>query len=392
MLTISTAPANSVLPSGNPIWFKVTTDSPLTSTLRLIAVVYFRPSGGSFAELTTLTLAYSSAATTVFDIHETLAAALPVKPINYYNSQTQDISHIGKFYISFYEIEVPDPTPLADPIDSSTYVVVRASLNFIQGSEASNFDYQTKYSLRFLSDMPRIRTITQRQPIAFSYANFDTETADIFVRLLVSWKDGHTETLDTEHVGAYGVLNSHIFDEEYFVELYSESTITRISASLISVTGEVESVMDNFIFVYKSNQRARHFIYLNNLGGLDFITCTGLLDQSFSNQSDKTQNLITVNDYGSQDASIIESNFQVNTKYKVNTGMKSRGEIDVFLSFFYSPQTLLFIKNELEEGSKFWYYPVTKKIDSSYRKDKDYTNALTFEFQIAQVQSTQFPL
>jgi hypothetical protein len=385
--SFTNTPAKNVLLSHNPMWFTVSTDTTLTAKLRLNVEVYVSTDFATYSLLSTLLLAYNPfTSTCIFDVRKLIDDAIDIPQLGFYNG-IGATPIVVKYYLKATEINLGEGSALGAEVVSSQFFAVKGGSNYFAASEASNYNYAEYYQNKFLTNMPKSRKVAREQALCFSFGNFlDTATTrDFRLKWLLSWDDGFSvnayfDSLATE----FGKINTFVFDDSLFEGYNSnpDAKLKRISNTLVVIDAGVETILDNITYTYEEAppKRSRHFIWLNNLGGYDFLTCTGILEQSMEVKADLFQKVVSKNDYNSQEVDLGEVNFETDIRYKINTGMKNAGEIDGFLPFFVSKQTFLYRKDLTEVGSLFWFIPITKKQEGPYRKDRDYSYALGFEF------------
>lgn len=390
MLTIF-APTATVILSQNPMFYQVTTDTTLTSLLRLNATIHARSNEvDSWETITTLQLTYSPFnATTVFDIRSIVSNLLEIAALVGPDTALVDSTHSKQIKLSLFETNLGSDTPLDTAIETDPFWCIKGITDFLKASEASNYNFQEAYLNKFLSQMPRTRTVYFGQPFCVSFANL-SETIDTYVfRCFVFWENGEDDLIQETVTLDFGKIKTFVCDDSLFtIPTGPFQKVKRVQLKLYS---EADDELDSFTFNYQSFSRTRHFVYLNNLGGYDFLTCTGLLEQKIKTEAKTIATTVYQNEYTSQQPDNLEVDFRVDSVYKINTGMRTRAEIDSFLAFFYSPQAFLFVKNGTET-SDFWYIPVSKKLAATYRKDKAYEHAISFEFQTLFNPKTAYPL
>jgi hypothetical protein len=381
------APANSVLLTRNPMWFTVVTDTTLTAKLRLNVAVYVSTDFATYTLLSNLLLPYNPfTSACIFDVRKLIDDAIDIPQIGFYNG-IGATPIVAKYYLKATEVNLGDGTALGAEVDSEQFFAVKGGSNYLAASEASNYNFAEYFQTRFLSNMPRKRSIVHGQAIALSFGNFllPASTKVLRVKVSITWDDAFTSIQNFDSTAhAFGVIKTFVCDETIFdgINPNADALITRLSVSLVEFADAIETVLESITYLYVDApaKRSRHFMWLNNLGGYDFLTCTGILEQSMEVEADLFQKVISKNDYNSQEVDMGEVNFETEIRYKINTGMKNAGEIEGFLYFFVSKQAFLYRKDLTEDASLFWFIPVGKKQDGAYRKDKDYTHALGFEF------------
>jgi hypothetical protein len=400
-ITLELQPSFGVIPSGNPMWFRVATDTALSAILRLNVAVYYRADTSDvYALLTTLSLPYDPFTSTVsFDVRKLIDAS-----IDYPDLQT-DFLYLNRvsvqFYLELYETVLPDDTPLAASVESNEFFAIKAVTDRIRASEQSFYRFSDRYKFRTLTEMPRTRKIFGDNAIVISWINLIDSTPETYYRFdfLAKYENddqltsSSSVTLPYAYSGNFYFLPSQI--ESFLGPPPAGVPLRSLSITVSAETApDVFTQMDSFLYLWQSEpaRRMRHFIWRNNLGGLDFITCTGLLEQKFGSKYDIYQKTIPQNDYTAQQPDLGISNIVPSNAYKINTGMKTRGEISSLLSMFYSKQQFLFDPDANEIDAAFWFIPIFSKLDGTYRKDKDYTQALPFEFQLGFNANTHYTI
>jgi hypothetical protein len=396
--TIVTEPSTPILLSGNPMWFTFSTTTPLTAILRLNVQIWYRfNASGAYQLLITLALPYSPfTSTTLFNVQKEIDDLIQIPPLGFYNGVATTPIKV-EFYLTTFEVNLGNDTHLGGNVSTSNYYAIKGKTDRIKASELSAYHYAEYYQNKFLTNMPKKRTIVRDQALAFSFGNFinPSSTRTFRIKWLLTYDDGYSVNAFFDSLlHEYGTVRTFVFDESLFAGYNPNplAKLSRISNTLVLMPAD--TVLDNITYTYEQapSKRSRHFIWLNNLGGYDFLTCTGILEQAMSVEGDLYQKTVAKNNYTSQETDLAEANLQPEIQYKVNTGMKTKGEIEGFLPFFLSEQTLLYRKDLTENASNFWFIPVGKKTDGTYRKDKDYLNAMGFEFFPLFVTNTPYVL
>lgn len=389
------APTPSVILSGNPMFYQVTTNTTLTSILRLNATILARANvSDSWETITTLQLTYSPFnATTVFDIRSIVSNLLDVSELPAPSTDWVNSVHSKQIKLSLFETNLGSETPLDDATETDPFWCIKGITDFIKASDASNYNYQEAFTAKFLTEMPKTRDAYFSQPFCVSFANLSLAgTAVTYIlRVFIFWENGEDDLIQETIELDFGKIKTFVCDDSLFdIPAGPPQRVKKVQVKLFS---DADVQLDALTFNYREApaKRSRHFIWLNNLGGYDFLTCTGLLEQKLKSEGTIIATTVYQNDYTSQQADNIEVNFRSDTSYKINTGMLTRAEVDAFLHFFASPQSFLFAKNGLE-NTDFWYLPVSKKLSASFRKDRNYENAVSFEFQTLFNPKTSFPI
>lgn len=389
MIALINSPASDILPSGNPMWFSVVSYTPITAFLRLNVGIY--ATNYDYATpllITTLQFAYNSVNPVLdFDVHSIINSLLKLDKI-YLNSLGETLP--VKFYLSFYETNIPDNTPLATAITSNTYYAIKAVLNRANASELSVYSLKTRFRDKFLTEMPKQRNVYGDNPIAISFPNF-TQAGYYNIEIHFSIKYDDDSFFYTQYLIAptYGKFVDIIYTPSGLNSTVKKPRLMVVSVYLPGSSLPLDAVIYNFI--YTPVNRQRHFIFRNNLGGLDFFTCTGLLEQKLSGGSDLYARTIPKNNYNSQESDLGIVPSDAYNSYRINTGLKSKKEIENMLYFFSSPQRLLY-NQDPTETAYFKFIPVNSKLNAGWRKDKDQLHALTFDFELAFNSKTHFPI
>lgn len=375
------------------MWFRVATTTPLTAKLRLNVEVLARPNGsGSYTSITTIQLSYSpTESDSVFDIRKIVHDILPISQLT--TDLQQSPANTRQIKISAYETELGDGTPLATAIESTPFWAIKGATDYLKASEISNYLYSEYYLNKFLSDMPRTRTVFRNQPIIVSYANFNNAFQYLRFSLVAKFEDDVEEEYLLDSGLNPGKITTLYFDEELLAATNPGVPIKYITCKVFDINStpvQLDAITCHY--AEAPARRSRHFIWLNNLGGYDFLTCIGLLEQKIKVEGTTYATTIAKNDYNAQESDFSETDFESVTTWKINTGMKTAQEINSFLNFFPSQQAFLFVRNASESGSDFWFLPVTKKVSATFRKDRNYENSLSFEFAMLFNPKTPYPI
>lgn len=384
-LLITVAPVNSFRLSKSPMWYTIQTDSVLDAKLRLNAEIQRREStADSFATIATLQLTYSpDNLATIFDISQIVDDSFELPKITAFNA-IFDPKITANFRVKIYETMVGDPTPLATEIYSDEFFAILGRQDFLRSSEASAYSFATFFASKFLSYMPRRRKIAKGQAMSFSFANLlDGNPHSYEIEFTIKFSDGTTDYLVLD-IGSlsFGAARTILFDEEYFISLYPtpEDFITKITANL-NLVDTTPVLLDQFVFdvIELPHGRSRHILWLNSVGGLDFLTCKGILKQSLKTEPQIFEKGIALNDFGSQDTTRTFLQSIPQMSFSANTGLCQKGEIEAFISIFGTLQAFYFQKNEVETLD-FWFVPIVATASGVVREDDDFLFALDFDF------------
>lgn len=214
------------------------------------------------------------------------------------------------------------------------YRALAGGLNPLEYPDNTDFITQLPTTKRLLTWWPDQKEVAPDQPEFISWLNAGATAKNIGLRVLVNFTDGTSETItpipaDTNHTVKSGEL-VHVPVGYTALDLAAvdvAKTVLDWTVTLIDDTGTpvLMSVSRTYILDSYAQRQTRYLIWLNSLGGLDTLRCTG--QRSITRRvSKETYTKYLADDYtalaGQADALLTDDQYE----HRLDSGFMSAAE------------------------------------------------------------------
>lgn len=208
---------------------------------------------------------------------------------------------------------------------------------------------------KFLTHLPDVQKVHPRQPVklwvkshlwAYIMTNFTIQG---------HYSDGSVDTINHEP----GFFGDHIFEITLQPELLELALVKENGSRLIRYTfqwsgGSVTSPVKTFILDWQPKEYCNYLFFLNPIGGIDCIWLSGGAEPGHNTTSVQAKSQLPKG--AKQKDHSVQVSKNTRMSWKINTGHKSREEIEALIDLFSSEKVWLLYDAEILNNAKL--YPV----------------------------------
>jgi hypothetical protein len=296
------------------------------------------------------------------------------------------IEYTVNFEEKYSEADTSDASPT-----SFTGIAIKGGINFESFPDDTDFfDNYLTDTKKFLTWLPEKMKISRLQPITLYFYNYTEGTLnELILSITAKLFNGTTVTTGSDSLNITTALAAKDIlivpcgpESIDLFSLFPGSEVLEYTVSLdnhgTQVSEERTFVIDRII---RSNDRI--FSYLNSLGGVDHILCTGKAENKGEYSGSVAQREVALDltsnaaSYNRMNPQFFDYNLRENILKKVHSGPKTLREIDCFRDFRLSP-----FKMEYLLLSSPKYVPILfDGKTNTYPKDKDSAPAFDFSYR-----------
>lgn len=215
-------------------------------------------------------------------------------------------------------------------------------------------------SSKLLSNLPVIRNTIYSTPQYLYVYNYSGTSSSLLQNITINYTDGTSFALTLYNVTPAGTKNIFRFQagaDQLALNIFNPTKVVRSytvaikrntpNVTLASVTYNV--IPDQFFQI-------KTFLWENNYGAFETLLCTGDVKRVVSTEKDTFRKNIQKN-YSPAAGQYFSDFIQAGDEYEVNTGYKTKAEIDALAEmfsnkYFYLVGSSSFIKCDLVPGSQ----------------------------------------
>lgn len=182
---------------------------------------------------------------------------------------------------------------------------------------------------KFLTTQPRTKTITTTQQ-EYLYLYNTATSGTMTIKLKVYYTDGTSSALTDKTTASAGYNQVYIFPVGYAQLAVAAVDSTKTVKYYEVYVYDVDHSSETFTYYvdHKRYRLSRYFLFLNSLGGMDTLWCSGQEEEIGMEVSMEEARLVEEYNYAATDAQITAYNAEFRDTVKVHTGWKTKEYID----------------------------------------------------------------
>lgn len=348
------------------------------------------------------------------------------KKLQTYLAKQNDTKHLGTENFK-YIIELKNRNNSLDKTgvtDNATDIIYQGEFVGILGGRAFyesiskdiNLDYFTNVNRKFLTRRPKVVYLGETICINdFIINNDDTATNQLFATVQFTYEDGITEIMDIPNImrveNKLAYIDFH-FNDEFFSNIFLEKYPVSIKYQIKNLDRNEQTPAEELsgifsetreiIFNRKYFRHNNYFRFYGSLGNSEFAWCNGKIEaESEASGIEFEKDLSHVKTfYGDEETIWKEFQFgkddvKYNQKFKLNTGYKTKEEIQWLaeligseLIFWYTKEQMSALVNSLndqdfDDADLSYQVVMIDKQSIKYYDGDEELQAFSFEFKIA---------